>query len=154
MNAAKCRLSVSKAIKGDGKLGGPKSSSSVRSIAIGEYLIQLLNNMHEWQERHLPPKTWAQGNYVLCNNNGERANMNTFEHWWRSWADSNGWPGLRFHDLRHSHATMFIANGVDVKTTQMRLGHSSAEVTLSIYAHAIPLTASAAAASLDAVLFK
>ncbi len=79
MNAAKGRLSVSKAIKGDGKLGGPKSSSSVRSIAIGEYLIQLLNNMHEWQERHLPPKTWAQGNYVLCNNNGERANMNTFD---------------------------------------------------------------------------
>ena len=154
MNAAKGRMSVSKAIKGDGKLGGPKSSSSIRSIAIGEHLIQLLNNMREWQTSHLPPKIWTQRNYVLCNKHGERANMNTFEHWWRTWADSSGWNGLRFHDLRHSHATMLIANGVDVKTTQMRLGHSSAEITLSIYAHAIPLADSAAAASLDAELFK
>jgi integrase len=110
--------------------------------------------MCRWQQENLPHKTWPQHDFVLCNEKGERANTNTFEHWWRSWADGNGWPGLRFHDLRHSHATILIANGVDVKTAQMRLGHSSAEVTLSIYAHAIPLADSAAAASLDAELFK
>ena len=147
------RISISKAIKADGKLGNPKSESSVRSVAIGSNLLQLLKKMRAWQEENLPKKSWSQNNCVLCNNRGERANMNTFEHWWRAWADANGWPGLRFHDLRHSHATILIANGVDVKTTQMRLGHSSAEITLSIYAHAIPLADNAAAASMDVDLF-
>lgn len=153
MNATGGRLSISKAIKGDGRLGEPKSSSSIRSVAIGERLLKLMKGMHEWQRENLPTRTWPQHDFVLRNKNGERANMNTFEHWWRSWADANGWPGLRFHDLRHSHATMLITNGVDVKTTQMRLGHSSAEITLSIYAHAIPLADSAAATALDTELF-
>ena len=79
--------------------------------------------------------------------------MNAFEHWWRSWANKNGWEGLRFHELRHTHATLLIADGVDVKTVQMRLGHSSAVVTMTCYAHAIPLSDGAAAEALDASLF-
>lgn len=147
------RISISKAIKADGKLGDPKSGSSVRSVAIGSNLLRLLMKMRRWQEEKLPEKAWPQSNCILCNNRGERANMNTFEHWWRTWADANGWPGLRFHDLRHSHATILIASGVDVKTAQMRLGHSSAEITLSIYAHAIPQADSPAAVAIDADLF-
>lgn len=148
------RLSISKAIKADGRLGKPKSASSVRSIAIGENLLQLFAEMRTWQQKHLSEAAWPQNDRVLRNGKGGHANMSTFEHWWRLWANENGWTGLRFHDLRHSHATILIANGVDVKTTQMRLGHSSAEITLSIYAHAIPLADSAAASSLDACLFK
>ena len=147
------RVSISKAIKADGCLGRPKSASSVRSVAIGDNLLQLLSEMCHWQNSHLQQKDRFQGYSVLCNEKGERANMNTFEHWWRSWADNSGWPGLRYHDLRHSHATILIANGVDVKTAQMCLGHSSAEITLSIYAHAIPLADSTAASAMDAALF-
>ena len=79
--------------------------------------------------------------------------MNVFEHWWRTWADENGWEGLRFHDLRHTHATLLISGGTDVKTVQMRLGHSSAEITMSCYAHAIPLSDANAAESIDSSLF-
>ena len=82
------------------------------------------------------------------------ASMNTFEHWWRRWADANGYKGLRFHELRHTHATLLIAGGTDVKTVQMRLGHASAEVTMSCYAHAIPLSDTTAAKALDAELFR
>jgi len=45
-------------------------------------------------------------------------------------------PGLRFHDLRSLAATALVAAGVDVKTAQTRLGHSSPQVTLGIYARA------------------
>lgn len=69
------------------------------------------------------------------------------------WADRGGWKGLRFHELRHTHATILIADGVDVKTVQTRLGHSSAVVTMTCYAHAIPLSDGAAAEALDASLF-
>ena len=153
VDSVRQRISVSKAIKADGKLGSPKSESSVRSVAIGSNLLKLLDEMHRWQSKNVHQKAWPKRNSVLCNDKGGHANMSTFEHWWRAWADTNEWQGLRFHDLRHSHATILIANGVDVKTTQMRLGHSSAEITLSVYAHAIPLADSAAATSLDATLF-
>ena len=42
------------------------------------------------------------------------------------------------HELRHTQATLLLANGVDVKTVQTRLGHASASITLGWYAHAIP----------------
>lgn len=62
---------------------------------------------------------------------GTMASMNAFEHWWRSWADDHGWVGLRFHELRRTHATLMLSGGTDVKTLQVRLGHSSADITMS-----------------------
>ena len=153
VDEASKRFGISKTIKADGKLGEPKSTSSIRSIAVGDNVLQLLSEMRCIQRKQPGQSDWSQGSFILCNSQGNRASMSTFEHWWRIWADENGWTGLRFHDLRHSHATILIANGVDVKTVQMRLGHSSAEVTLSIYAHAIPQADAAAATALDAALF-
>ncbi|MBR2838959.1 MAG: site-specific integrase [Kiritimatiellae bacterium] len=46
--------------------------------------------------------------------------------------------GCRFHDLRHTHATHLIRQGVDIKTLQRRLGHSSAAITLGTYGHVLP----------------
>ena len=57
----------------------------------------------------------------------------------RTWVpacEAAGLPGLRFHDLRSLATTALIAQGVDVKTAQVRLGHSSPQVTLAIYARA------------------
>ena len=46
-----------------------------------------------------------------------------------------GLPRIRFHDLRHTFATMALQNGVDVKTVSSMLGHYSAGFTLDTYAH-------------------
>ncbi|MBR3325905.1 MAG: site-specific integrase [Atopobiaceae bacterium] len=153
VNELTLRISVSKAIKAGGSLGSPKSPSSVRSVAIGINLVEVLNEARTAQRLHCPNREDDHACSVLCNESGEMANLSTFEHWWRKWADGLGHEGLRFHDLRHSHATILIASGVDVKTVQTRLGHSSAEVTMSIYAHAIPQSDSMAAAALDSELF-
>jgi hypothetical protein len=48
------------------------------------------------------------------------------------------YEGLKFHELRHTQATLLLAHGEDVKTVQARLGHSKASTTLDMYAHAIP----------------
>lgn len=153
VNELTLRISVSKAIKADGSLGEPKSTSSVRSVAIGVNLVGLLDEARKAQ-RSLDPECADDNSHpVICNEKGDVANLSTFEHWWRRWANGLGHEGLRFHDLRHSHATILIASGVDVKTVQTRLGHSSAEVTMSIYAHAIPQSDSVAAAALDSELF-
>ena len=44
---------------------------------------------------------------------------------------------MKFHELRHTQATQLLANGVDVKTVQARMGHSNAAITLNWYAHAV-----------------
>jgi integrase len=47
-------------------------------------------------------------------------------------------PGLRLHDLRHSHATVLLTAGVPVHVVSQRLGHTSAVVTMTVYAHVLP----------------
>lgn len=44
---------------------------------------------------------------------------------------------IRFHDLRHTHATMLLAKGVNVKVISERLGHSNIKITLDTYAHVL-----------------
>jgi hypothetical protein len=56
-------------------------------------------------------------------------------------------PGIRFHDLRHTHATLLLKAGVPVHVVTQRLGHSSAAFTLSRYSHVLPRQQSAAAAA-------
>ena len=57
--------------------------------------------------------------------------------WFRKWLKRKDLPHITFHDLRHTHATLLLAEGVDVKTIQKRLGHSDIHTTLQIYAHAL-----------------
>jgi integrase len=61
-------------------------------------------------------------------------------------------PRIRFHDLRHSHATHLLAAGVHPKIAQERLGHSSIAVTMDTYSHAMPNMQQDAVAKLDAAL--
>lgn len=56
-------------------------------------------------------------------------------------------PAIRFHDLRHTHATLLLKAGVPVHVVAQRLGHSSPELTLSIYSHVLPRQQSEAAAA-------
>ena len=59
-------------------------------------------------------------------------------------------PRLRFHDLRHSHATQLLADGVHPKIAQERLGHSTITTTMDLYSHVTDTMQSDAAARLDA----
>jgi integrase len=58
-------------------------------------------------------------------------------------------PRLRFHDLRHSHATQQLVEGIHPKVVQERLGHSSIAITLDLYSHVIGTLQEDAAARLD-----
>jgi integrase len=60
-----------------------------------------------------------------------------------------GVPRVRFHDLRHSHATQLLAQGVHPKIVQERLGHSTITVTMDLYSHVTETMQSDAAARLD-----
>jgi integrase len=61
-------------------------------------------------------------------------------------------PDLRFHDLRHSHATTLLARGHSIKAVSQRLGHESIEITLKTYAHVLPTDDAALAEGLEKML--
>jgi integrase len=61
-------------------------------------------------------------------------------------------PVIRLHDLRHTHATLLLSAGKPVKVVSERLGHSSAVVTMTVYAHVLPGGQREAADSLDAMI--
>lgn len=61
-------------------------------------------------------------------------------------------PGIRFHDLRHAHATHMLASGVHPKIASERLGHSKIGITLDLYSHVMPGMQEDAAARVDAAL--
>ena len=71
---------------------------------------------------------------------GQRSHPLEYAGWrartWQPACANSGLPGLRFHDLRLMAATALVAAGVDVKTAQARLGHSTPATTLGIYARA------------------
>ena len=63
-----------------------------------------------------------------------------------------GVPQIRFHDLRHTHASWMLLNGVHPKVVSERLGHSSISITMDTYSHVIPSVDREAAEGLDALL--
>lgn len=75
---------------------------------------------------------------VCCSDKGDYIAPTNFSRWWRTLAEESGFAGLRFHELRHTQATQLVSNGVDMKTVQHHLGHSSATFTMNLYAHALP----------------
>jgi integrase len=73
-------------------------------------------------------------------------------HWFAALAERAGHPDVTLHRLRHTVATVLVGQG-DILQARLRLGHRDAATTLRIYSHAMPLTDSAAAQTLD-VLFR
>jgi integrase len=75
---------------------------------------------------------------------------------WRPSSFSVGWgrlqSGVRFHDLRHTHATQLLRAGVDVATVSKRLGHANPAITLRVYSHVLEGSDEAAAQRLEQAL--
>jgi integrase len=66
-------------------------------------------------------------------------------------ANRAGLPAIRFHDIRHTYASLALAAGVHPKVVSDRMGHSSITITLDTYSHAIPALQEEAAAKVAAL---
>ena len=96
---------------------------------------------------------------VCCSDVGGWLDPTNVNRWWggnkskgtEGYRDAIGFPDLKLHELRHTSATLLLGNGVDVKTVQHRLGHSSSSLTLDQYAHAIPANDRTAADLMGAI---
>jgi integrase len=128
-----------------------KSDKSRRTIALSPAAIMVLREHRERQEqdRLLSGKPLQETDLVFCQPDGKPLRPNTITRAWQTVATKAGVKVVRFHDARHSHASMLLKGGVHPKIVQERLGHSSIEMTLDIYSHVVPGLQEAAARRFD-----
>jgi integrase len=87
---------------------------------------------------------------VCCREDGEPKQPESLTHEFTYFVGRiKDFPRVRFHDLRHSHATQLLAGGVHPKIVQERLGHSTIAVTMDLYSHVSETMQSDATAKLD-----
>ena len=110
----------------------PKSRKSRRSVVFGEETASLLR-----------PRRAGPDAQVCARLDGVEIRPRALSVAFRTIADSCG-LGVRFHDLRHTHASILLASGVPVHVVQARLGHESIKTTVDVYGHVISISESSA----------
>lgn len=136
----------------------PKTKSSKRMITISQDVVKVLKKLKKRQAKlRLKYKNYYQEkNLVFCEERksraGEPCNPYTVTRRWNRIADKAGYPDVRLHDLRHTHATLLLSAGVNVKIIQERMGHAKVTTTLDTYSHVVPTLQREAAEKLDSMI--
>ena len=138
-----------------GKIGGPKSSSGRRQISLVEIAVDALqrHRRRQIEERLALGPDWENLDLVYTNTKGNHIDANNLRH--RAFPavlQKAGLPRMRFHDLRHSTATLLLSLGVHPKVVQELLGHSQIAVTMDTYSHVMPNLQREAMAELNSLL--
>lgn len=131
-----------------------KNTSSMRSIKVGQDLIDVLNDFRAWQnlEREQAGEFWTENKKIFTAKDGRPINPGTVTSWFHHFVASNALPQISIHGLRHTNASIMISSGVPITTTAKRLGHSTSATTSKIYAHAIASADAAAASAIQAII--
>ncbi len=131
----------------------PKTGKSRRSIALMPVTVKALKRhrvQQRWDKRRLDVVFDDHG-LVFPAENGQPWHPDTFSVHWRKLATTAG-VSIRLHDLRHSHATQLLRQGIHPKVVSERLGHSTIVLTMDVYSHVLPDMQEAAALKLDGAL--
>lgn len=118
-----------------------KTSHSERVIALPTSVVSALRAHGERQaEEHARlGEAWNDLDLVFPNIIGRPIDARSFQRrWWMKLVQKAGLPYIRFHDLRHTAATLLLARGVPAKAVSVMLGHANASITLNLYGHVLP----------------
>ncbi len=119
----------------------PKTKTSIRAIILPPYMVEILAEMKKQRTCE-----WIFPSPIK---DGEPRNPSAVYHRFKLILERSGCKNVRFHDLRHTFATMALENGMDVKTLSDMIGHVSAETTLNIYSHITDTMRAQAAAKIE-----
>jgi integrase len=118
----------------------PQTASSRRKIALSPFVVGVLkkHHVHQLEMRLQAGAKWMENNLVFCNVYGNFLHPARLYLLFQRVLMEAGVPRIRFHDLRHSAATILLSMGVNVKVVQEMLGHSRISMTLDTYSHVLP----------------
>ncbi|OPA77442.1 site-specific integrase [Paenibacillus selenitireducens] len=150
------KQSIPKFVNREAVIKSPKTKGSVRKVVIPSSIIdELRTYISELKKQRLKSEEpWLGGDhfFLFSQPNGKPIYPKTLGEMWRSFHKRN--PKLkyiRFHDLRHTAATLLINKGVHAKIISNRLGHSKITTTMNVYGHVIESADRSAAEKLNAI---
>ncbi|MDP2182033.1 MAG: site-specific integrase [Actinomycetota bacterium] len=149
-------LSVSRSLEQTSaglRFKSPKTRKGVRRVQLPDLTIKPLWRHRLEQERLKTDvgKGYQDGDLIFCMLDGSPWHPNNFSAAFARFAKRHN-LGIRLHDLRHSHASQLLRQGVPLKVVSERLGHATAAITLDVYAHVLPGMQEEAARGLDSAL--
>ena len=129
----------------------PKNEFSVRTVTLSNTVVRLLKTHKRMQEkdRECAGSLWHESNWVFTMWDGQPTHPETISKWFAKFLKRHYLPHVCFHSLRHSSASVAIAQGVNMKTVSNRLGHASISTTMDIYGHSVKSADKEAADKLD-----
>lgn len=110
----------------------PKTNTSIREISLPKTLVDILKE-HKNKNAHI-------SNFVCILQDGTLISPSSLNHKFKQILKDNDLPSIRFHDLRHSHASLLLSQGVQAKVISERLGHSNINITMDLYSHVYEAT--------------
>lgn len=145
-------------LKGKHAFAEPKTARSRRTIPIPASVVDELRQHKADQalERAAAGTRWEDADLVFASSDGTPLNeRNLVQRHFKPILEAAGLPKkIRMYDLRHTCATLLLAQEVNPKVVSERLGHASITLTLDTYSHVLPTMQREAADKLDALLFK
>lgn len=132
----------------------PKSAKSRRVVTLPALAVAALKKHKACQteERLRLGEAWQDLGLVFTTEAGTPVHKsNLFNRSFKPLLERAGLPKLRFHDLRHTCATILLARGIHPKLVQEQLGHSQISLTLDTYSHVLPALQKECAATMDGV---
>jgi integrase len=132
----------------------PKTRLSRRAVALSPDAVSVLrtHRREQLEERLLAGPAYADRDLVFASAIGTSLEAGTISRTWLRIPVAADVGHVRWHDLRHAHATLLLRQGVHPKVVSERLGHASVGITLDTYSHVLPGLQAAAAVALDAAL--
>ena len=117
----------------------PKSGRA-RTVALSSTVVSELRGHRARQAQELlrVGVGLSDDTRVVAQADGRPLQPNSITHEWVRILSRVGLPRVRFHDLRHAHATHLLSSGVHPKVASERLGHSKVGITLDLYSHVLP----------------
>ncbi|MCM3675019.1 site-specific integrase [Peribacillus simplex] len=133
---------------------GAKNKSSIRSIHIPSKLVDELRTHRKQilEEKLLLGSNYRDLDLIICTKSGNPMIPRNFRKEFYNLTEKIGLPKIRFHDLRHTHATILIQQNVNVKLISERLGHADIETTLNTYSHVLPDMQKSVSDKLDKII--
>lgn len=143
-----------KVVNGEVDEKKPKTNSSNRVIILSEATMEVLREYKEWQDNYIKElgSKWQGTNRVFTDEVGGHMNPSTCYKIFCKVTEKYGLEHIRFHDLRHTSASVLINNGVNFKAVSQRLGHSSINITSEIYAHTFESAKKESAIAFDKIM--
>lgn len=149
-------LTINQVLSHDGKemIKGAKTKTSNRTIDLSDSTIKILKTHKKIiiQEK-LNSIGYQDFDLVFCTPIGTPVHpSNLRNRTFNKLIEKAKIPKIRFHDLRHTHATLLLSKGVNIKVISERLGHSNIRITLDTYSHMLPTMQKDAIEKLDSMI--